>query len=96
MISRYEEIDSLFGEIEEKLKAEVNAYIISGAAMLYKGIKPATKDIDIVVSSDKEFEEFQKALTGSGFEPEKKTSEYEKMNIDNILIRDDFRIDLFL
>lgn len=96
MISSYEKIDTLFREIDEALRAKVNAYIIGGAAMLYKGRKPATKDIDIVVSLEKEFENFRRALTNSGFVPKKKTPEYGNMNIDNIFIRDDFRIDLFL
>lgn len=58
-------------------------------------MKPATKDIDLIVETKKEFDDFQDVLKSIGFKAKLLTTEYKHMNINQIFIREDFRIDLF-
>ena len=51
MISDFKEINRLLEEINESLAQKVHFFIIGGAMLLYHGIKPATKDIDIIVET---------------------------------------------
>ena len=62
MISKFEEFNKLFEELEKALTEKVHLYVIGGAVMLYYGLKIGTKDIDIVVDSIKEFTNVKKAL----------------------------------
>jgi hypothetical protein len=63
--------------------------------LLYHGLKPATKDIDIIVNSEKEFRQIEKALKKLKFLGKIPTIEYRSFDLSQIFIRDDFRIDLF-
>ncbi|MEK6886209.1 MAG: DUF6036 family nucleotidyltransferase [Nanoarchaeota archaeon] len=95
MISEFEEIKKLFYELNKQLNKKINLYVIGGAMLLYHGLKPATKDIDLIVSEKEDYKEFKEALSKAGFEPKILTKEYEHLDISNILVREDFRIDLF-
>jgi tRNA nucleotidyltransferase/poly(A) polymerase len=55
LISNFDYLNKLFKQIDENLSEKVNFYIIGGAVMLYYDLKKATKDIDIIVDSPKEF-----------------------------------------
>lgn len=55
MIKTYDEFKQLFEEINDTLKAPVQVYVIGGAVLLQQGLKTATKDIDLVVRTQKEF-----------------------------------------
>ena len=55
MISKFKRIEELFYEIDENLTDKVNVYIIGGAALLFEGLKPATKDIDLILKDKDEF-----------------------------------------
>ena len=96
MISKFESIENLFREIDIKLGNKISIYIIGGAALLFKGLKGSTKDIDIIVKSSEEKEHFENALKNIGFSGNKLTNEYKNLEIRYILKRDDFRIDLFM
>ena len=63
--------------------------------LLYHGIKPATKDIDIIIETEEEFFIIQNTLRKIGFMAKLPTSEYKKMELNQIFVREDFRIDLF-
>ena len=95
MIHEFEEINNLFIELDKKLSHHVNLYIIGGAAMLYRGLKPATKDIDVIVSTKTEFDELQNILLSANFIATIPGKEYERFSLNQIFVRDDFRIDLF-
>lgn len=95
MISRFDELTGLFGEIDQNLHGKVHFFVIGGAMLLYHGIKSATKDIDIVVDSAREFTEVENALRKIEFTARIPTSEYKKTDLSQIFIREDFRIDLF-
>ena len=95
MISDFKQIESLFKEIDHNLKKKVHIYVIGGVVLLYQGLKPATKDIDIVILEKQEFVAFEQAIKTVRFESKIPTGVYKKMNLDQILVRDDFRIDIF-
>lgn len=95
MISKFDELSGLFKEIDQNLQNRVHFFIIGGAMLLYHGIKSATKDIDIVVDSAKEFTEVENVLRKLGFIAKIPTLEYRKTDLNQIFIREDFRIDLF-
>jgi hypothetical protein len=95
MISDFKQIESLFKEIDQHLKNKVHIYIIGGVVLLYQGLKPATKDIDLVILRKHEFITFEQALKTVRFESKIPTGAYKKMNLNQILVRDDFRIDAF-
>lgn len=95
MISEFKEINSLFKEIDETIKDKVHLFIIGGAMLLYHGMKRATKDIDIVVDTPKEFRTIKNTLVNLNFSERIPTIEYKKFDLNQIFIREDFRIDLF-
>ncbi|MGV8162435.1 MAG: DUF6036 family nucleotidyltransferase [Candidatus Nanoarchaeia archaeon] len=95
MISKFEEINKFFKELEEQTNKKLNLYIIGGAALLFQGMKPATKDIDIIVDTKEEFLELQKILLKLNFKTNKPGLEYSRMNLSQIFQREDLRIDLF-
>ena len=43
-----EQQNELFKVLGEKLKKRIECYVIGGSAMMYHGMKPSTKDIDLV------------------------------------------------
>ena len=95
MISDFEKIKLLLEELNSSLPEKVHIYIMGGAVLLYHGLKPATKDIDIVVETEKEFNILEKTLIWCGFEKKIPTPEYLHMNLSQIFLREDFRIDIF-
>ncbi len=95
MIEDFKKVELLLNDIDKALTTPIRAYIIGGATLLYRGIKPATKDIDIVVETRQEFIELQKALDEINFAPTLVGKEYTHMNLSQIFQRGEFRIDLF-
>ncbi|MBI3036534.1 nucleotidyltransferase [Candidatus Woesearchaeota archaeon] len=95
MISNFEPLDELFNVLNKVLGEKVHFYVIGGAVMLYHGLKVATKDIDIVVDSKKEFLETEKALKKTEFTTKLPSTEYKKFDLNQIFIKEGFRIDLF-
>jgi hypothetical protein len=96
MISEFEQIRSLFTEISRSIEEEVNVYLIGGGALMYHKSKNLTKDVDIIVGSEKEFDSVRRSLEEAGFisvSPDHGT--YSRMAMTQIFIRDEFRIDLF-
>lgn len=95
MISVFQDIFDLFQEIDDRLEQDVEIFAIGGVVLLYQGLKPATKDIDLVVSSQAKFAALEKALLQSDFKGRKPTLEYWHFTLSQIFLRGDFRIDLF-
>lgn len=58
----------LFKDIGQGLTRKTQAYLIGGENMRLKGLKPRTKDCDLVVSDDRSFLAIIKALKGMGYE----------------------------
>jgi hypothetical protein len=95
MVDRFEDYREVFAEIDESAKIDLDIYVIGGAVMLYRDLKPATKDIDIVLTSKKEYDELVGLLKDIGFKSVMKGKGYENLNLGNILKRGDMHIDLF-
>ncbi len=95
MISKFEQLIGLFEEIDKTLNEKVNLYVIGGAVMLYHKLKVETKDIDLVVDSLREFIVTEKTLKNMGFVAKLPTAEYKKVNISQMFIKGEWRIDLF-
>ena len=95
MISQYKQIEDLFKEVDKHLTTRIHLYTIGGVVLLYYGLKPLTKDIDIIMINKDEFTNFHHALTSMQFQSTLPTGPYKKMNLGKILVRKDFRIDLF-
>ncbi len=95
MISKFSQIVDLFKEINTVMYKPVKVYTIGGAVLLEQGLKPATKDIDLVVDTKEEFIEFQKALEKAGFITKIPGKEYTHMNLNQIFEKGECRIDLF-
>ena len=96
MISEFKQIEDVFKEIDENLTNKVNVYVIGGAALLFEGLKPATKDIDLILKNENEFKIFNKTLIAINFKEEKSSALYKKMELNKIMVREDYRIDTFL
>lgn len=95
MISDFNQLEDLFEEINKNLDKKIHLFVIGGAMMLYYKMKETTKDIDLVVDDRSEFYIMQTLLKKLKFTTKIPNTEYKKVNISQILIRDDFRIDLF-
>lgn len=96
MISKFSQIEELFLEVDKIIEKEISLYVIGGAALLFKGLKGSTKDIDVIVKSNEERLHLEEALRDIGFKGDKLTTEYKNLEITYILRREDFRIDLFM
>jgi len=96
MISDGKQLEQLFQEINHSLTGNVSLYIIGGAALLYQGLKTATKDIDVIVDDKDSYDTIVRTLLSLEFKRQDPTEAYKKMEVNTILERHDFRIDLFL
>jgi len=86
-------------ELGEKLSTTVHAYLFGGANLLLRGLKKATKDLDVVVEDEGDFSKLRGALLASGFRPlgEKELSPSDrKLNPSGIYVAKGLlRFDLF-
>lgn len=100
MISLNDQND-MFRLISSNLTKDIICYAFGGTAMLYFGMKNATKDIDLVFEKQEDRQEFIKAIKLLGYKssglkgiyPEKKQ---KSDNIPLMFTRGDERFDLFL
>ncbi len=82
-------------KIDKCITNKIDIYLIGGAVLLYNGIKPGTKDIDLIVNSKEEYESLIKTLKNQDYKIEKAKKEYSKLNLKNILVKDNYRFDIF-
>ncbi len=94
-ITDFTQISEAFEEIDKNITKKISVYLIGGAVLLYHGAKPGTKDIDLIVNSKEEYESLINTLKKNDFALEKPTREYHKLNLENILIKDNYRFDIF-
>lgn len=96
MINDIDDIIRLFDEIDKTLDCEVNMYLIGGGAMMFNDDKAFTKDLDIIVENKGEFILLENTFIDLGFNANRPTEECCRLNLSNILVRDDgYRVDLF-
>lgn len=78
MIADFKAVMILFEEIADALKTKASVFVIGGAVMLYRGLKGATKDVDIVVETLAEFSSVERAIKSAGFKTKFPSAEYKK------------------
>lgn len=93
-----ETIQKLFKEIEKELKETIQIYFIGGNALIEHKAKNSTKDIDIVLTSEKQAITLVSALKKIGFiEVAEKEFQYRLLETSAMLQRSgEPRIDLFV
>ena len=96
MISSTKSLDALFNEIGKELNDKITMYVFGGAALMFSGLKNATKDIDIVFETRRELKLFIDALKRQGFDTTKITEEYKHLKLQGIYTRKNDRFDVFL
>jgi hypothetical protein len=94
-IDSFDQIFEVFEKLDKKLNRKTNIYLIGGAVLLYNNLKVGTKDIDIVVLKKDDFDLFNSILLKSEFIIEKPTKDYSHMKLDKILVKENYRIDIF-
>ena len=89
-----------FDKLDAIAKESMTLYLIGGGAMAFYGLKAATKDIDIILTSQGDLNNLQTTLNAIGYKepnPVLITRAYNKMQTNAILENPDgFRWDLFL
>lgn len=95
MITDFSNIESLMKEIDSVLNNKIHIFTIGGAVLLYRGLKDATKDVDLIVNSHDEFFLLKNTLKQLGFQTKRPGNTYSRMNLSEIFQRDKLRIDLF-
>lgn len=85
------------GKLGIAMKRKSRAYLIGGCGMIFRDLKEATKDVDIVMISMKEVKEGVIALKSLGYvEVQTLSPEYERLGASTVLRNGDgFQIDIF-
>lgn len=92
-----EYIESELRRIGRQFETELTVYLIGGGAMAFRGLKNATKDIDLVVSDGDDLRMLQTVLLDNGYDVvEDPGEEYDDLGAQRIMENDDgCRIDVF-
>jgi hypothetical protein len=90
-------IEAELQELGAMLNSDVTAFLIGGGAMAFRGLKDTTKDIDLVVTTETEFDRLLAALDERGYEEVSELDEtYQQLGarlcVENT---DECRIDVF-
>lgn len=91
-----EELDSLLVKIGAKVNKQIKIYLIGGCALSFKGLKLATKDIDLIITSKEDFGVFDTAMRENGFEPDSDRENDFYATALAVYRKEDSRIDVFL
>ena len=95
MFSR-QELESLLERAGDNIEKPVKIYMIGGCALSFKGLKPATKDIDIIVISKEDFNVFDSAMKEIGFQSMNDRENEFYLTALAVYKKDESRIDVFL
>ncbi|MDP3027208.1 MAG: hypothetical protein Q8N63_05845 [Nanoarchaeota archaeon] len=91
-----EELDNLLVKIGSKIKKQIKIYMIGGCALSFKGLKLATKDIDIIITSKEDFQVFDNSMKENGFESGSDRENDFYATALAVYRKDESRIDVFL
>ncbi|MBU0623675.1 MAG: hypothetical protein KJ672_02400 [Candidatus Thermoplasmatota archaeon] len=98
MLSSKDDIEESLARVGASLPHDVTAYLIGGCAMILFNAKVATKDVDLVLMSDKDAEAVMAALSGGGFTKTKPEDETYRRLGATIMMEDrrGTRFDIFV
>ena len=89
-------IEDQLHELAAHLEASTTVYLIGGGALTLRGLKNATRDIDLIVDTTEAAERVFNALTAQGYRPiDESEVEYTDLDAAFILERDPRRFDVF-
>jgi hypothetical protein len=93
-----ERLLAAFGEIGKVIGGPVEVFLLGGGAMCFRNQKNATKDLDLVFSSEAGYQLFTAALRKAGFKEYRPIERaYAEMEASSIWQnKDGFRLDLFV
>jgi hypothetical protein len=95
-INYFNQILNKFDQLDKISNQKVNIYLIGGAVLLEQGLKQGTKDIDLILTNDEDYNYFCNLLKkDNSHQLELPEKEYLKLKISEIIIQDDFRFDVF-
>ena len=95
MIEDAKYIDELFQMISAHISRKCDIFMIGGGALMTYGLKYLTKDIDIIVDRTESFNAIRQSLKSEGFHSKIPELEYGHLNLSDIFIKDEYRIDMF-
>ena len=92
-----EELGGWLVKVGSKIEKQLNIYMIGGCALSFKGLKETTKDIDIIIESQRDFDVLDSAIKKADFKI--KTDLEDEFYLTALAVYmkgDDSRIDVFL
>ena len=96
MISKFKRIEELWKEIDEHLQQTTDLYVIGGVVLVYQELKPATKDIDIIIPTKESYHLLIQTLKKIAFSEKHPLGAYTKLQTSGIFEKEDYRLDIFL
>lgn len=94
-ISKRSDLEELFEQLGKRLKREIKALVIGGAALLEYGMKDATKDIDIVCRTEADRDEFLRVARELGFELATPERRHARLGLNRIAMKGGHVLDVF-
>jgi len=91
-----EELDNLLVKIGSKIDKQIKIYLIGGCALSFKGLKLATKDIDLIITNKDDFGIFDNSMRENGFESDFYGKNDFYATALAVYIKGESRIDVFL
>ena len=91
-----EELEKLLENVGAKVKKPINVYMIGGCALSFRKLKERTKDIDIITTSQDDFNVFDKAMVEIGFESMSERESEFYLTALAVYKKEESRIDVFL
>ena len=92
-----EQLEKWLEEVGSYVTKPMNIYMIGGCALSFRGLKSVTKDIDIILTSQKDFDMFDTAIKKAGFTSmTERESEFYLTALSVYKKSDESRIDVFL
>ncbi len=91
-----DELESWISAVANKLERECSVYMIGGGAMSFRGLKTATKDVDLIATDKNEFEALDNAILSAGFARATDLDDEFYLTALSVYEKGDSRIDLFM
>ncbi len=91
-----QELEGLLIKVGDRVKKPTRIYMIGGCALSFKNIKDRTKDIDIIVTSQEDFDRVDAAIKESGFQSMTERESEFYLTALAVFMKEDSRIDVFL